>query len=91
MSLSSTSLPTRSIQNTRRVYEERKSILLRSMEMLPCQPCMHVVLRLPFMLALSLLSQRQHASGLTPAAAEPLFIVQQVEEAVQLQVIFQLM
>ena len=42
---------------------------------------MHVGSRIPFML-----SQRQQASGPIPAAASPLFIVQQVEEAVQLQV-----
>ena len=40
------------------------------------------------MLATSLLSQRQQASGPVPAAASPLFIDQQVEEAVQLQVAF---
>ncbi len=47
---------------------------------------MNVLLRTPFMLAISLLSQRQLASGPVPAAAPRLLIVQQVEEAVQLQV-----
>ena len=47
---------------------------------------MHVVTRILFMLAISLRSQRQQASGPVPAAASPLFIAQQVEEAVQLQV-----
>ena len=42
---------------------------------------MHMVSRIPFIPAMSLLSQRQHASGPVPAAASPLFIVQQVEAA----------
>jgi hypothetical protein len=38
------------------------------------------------MLATSLLGQRHQASGPVPIAASPLFIVQQVKDAVQLQV-----
>ena len=52
---------------------------------------MNVLLRTPFMLAISLLSQRQLASGPVPAAAPRLLIVQQVEEAVQLQVALELL
>ena len=42
------------------------------------------------MLAILLLSPRQQASGPVLAAAAPLFIVQQGEEAVQLQLAFEL-
>ena len=38
------------------------------------------------MLATSLLGQRHQASGPVPIASSPLFIVQQVKDAVQLQV-----
>ena len=51
---------------------------------------MHVMSGFMFMLAILLLSQRQQASGPVLAAASPLLIVQQVEEAVQLQVAFEL-
>ena len=42
------------------------------------------------MLAIALFSQRQQGNGHFPAAASPLFIVQQVEKAVQLQVAYDL-
>ena len=51
---------------------------------------MHVVSRIPFMLAILLLSQWQQISSPVPAAASALFIVQQIKEAVQLQVAFEL-